>query len=123
MGTLTPPSAVPQTGSAQYNGTLYTTNGKTGSANISVDFATASVNMGITISDAHPPSQSSISANGTGSLNGNKYGVYGQSYNYIFSADGGFYGPSAEETAGTFTLDYNGLVWKDTFEGTFGAKK
>src|SRR5262245_209680 len=49
MGSTTPVSDVPKTGTAQYTGSVYATSGHTGSTTIGVDFANGSVNMGITI--------------------------------------------------------------------------
>src|SRR5678815_380104 len=127
-GTLTPPSAMPKTGVAQYSGGVYATNGAAGSTNISVDFGAASVSMGIDFPKYN------VAANGTGSVTGNKFNVQGKQsasldvpivpYSYDFAASGAFYGPSASETAGTFSLSTESPFGpKNSFEGTFGASK
>jgi len=131
-GTLTPSSAMPKSGSANYNGSVYATNGATGSTNIGVNFGTAEVSVQVTIPNT---SAGSVTANGTGSLTGNSYNAKGKQtasfdvpivpYSYDFAASGAFYGPTASETAGTFTLSTEHPLGstKQSFEGTFGAKK
>ena len=126
-GTPTSLSAMPKSGTANYSGSVYATNGATGTTKIGVDFGKASVNMDVTISN--------VTAKGAGSVTGNDYNVQGKQtasfdvpivpYSYDFAASGAFYGPNASETAGTFTLSTESPLFstKQSFEGTFGAKK
>jgi hypothetical protein len=125
---------MPKSGSANYNGSVYATNGTTGSTTIGVDFGIGSVNVAITLPNT---AAGAVTASGTGSLAGNSYNAKGKQaasldvpialYGYDFAASGAFYGPNASETAGTFTLSTEHLPLSSTktqsFEGTFGAKK
>jgi hypothetical protein len=101
-GTMTASSAMPKSGTADYSGSAYATNGATGSTHIGVNFGTAAVNMDLTIGN--------VTANGTGSVSGNGYNVKGKQSasldvpivltGYDFAASGAFYGPSASERRG-----------------------
>ena len=133
FGNLTPPTAIPATGSATFSGFTVgfggATDGSTafvlkGNAQIIANFASQTVTTNLTnfqtdnISRNSPVTALVPSLTGTSTISGNAYagGISGGSL--IGTINGNFYGSAAQETAGVWQASGGGNAWL----GSFGAK-
>ena len=132
IGSLTPTSAVPTTGTATFTGgvggLLIDTTGLTylvrGNSSVVANFATRSLAYSTTGSTfTTGQSASGLNMNGTltySAGSGNFTGPITSSSISSGTAQGSFYGPTATEVGGTFAMTGTGV---QTFFGAFGAKR
>jgi hypothetical protein len=133
FGNLTPPAAVPATGSATFKGFTTGMGGAadgtaafvlTGNVQIIANFANQSVSANLTnfttsnISYTSKATAVLPSLSGTAAMTGNAYTGPISGGSLTGSINGNFYGSAAQETAGVWQVSGDGNVWM----GSFGAK-
>ena len=132
IGQLTPAAAIPTTGSATYAGSTIGAmiNGTTsalltGSVNLTANFNSMSVNGSMVLNSwaTGAPAAFANLTLGPAPISAGNGGSYSGPLNgsgFTGSASGNFYGPHAEETAGTWAITNNAGT---NAIGSFGAKK
>lgn len=141
FGTITPPAAVPRSGSASYNAILdgtYEKGASTyhlgGNATFSASFGTGIMGLSVTpvataLNGGSPLTFGTLTGSGYITADSSSFGATSRTrgadgVKTLFSSTGNFYGPSAQEIGGVFTLTRSlGTTQLGEGGGAFVGKK